>query len=205
MNDVSIKSAIDKLESLFSKFNEHFYEGKIEKPVITISPDSTSGSYGWCTCWKAWAKADSEEDGYYEINMCAEHMNRPFKEICTTLLHEMVHLWNLQNDIQDTSRSGTYHNKKFKTVAEEHGLIIEKDDKYGWTKTSLNEETEIYVASLDDNGFGLYRKLALNTSTSKSKQSTRKYVCPNCGCIIRATKEVRVMCVDCDVEFEEEY
>lgn len=204
MNDVSIKSAIDKLESLFSKFNEHFYEGKIEKPIITISPDSTSGSYGWCTCWKAWAKADSEEDGYYEINMCAEHMNRPFKEICATLLHEMVHLWNLQNDIQDTSRSGTYHNKKFKTVAEEHGLIIEKDDKYGWTKTTLNEETEIYVAGLDDNGFGLYRKQALNTSTSKSKQSTRKYVCPICGCIIRATKEVRVMCVDCDVEFEEE-
>lgn len=204
MNDVSIKSAIDKLESLFSKFNEHFYEGKIEKPVITISPDSTSGSYGWCTCWKAWAKADSEEDGYYEINMCAEHMNRPFKEICATLLHEMVHLWNLQNDIQDTSRRGTYHNKKFKTVAEEHGLIIEKDDKYGWTKTSLNEETEIYVAGLDDNGFGLYRKQALNIGTSKSKQSTRKYVCPNCGCIIRATKEVRVMCVDCDVEFEEE-
>lgn len=36
-----------------------------------------------------------------------------------------------------------------------------------------------------------------------SKQSSRKYVCPCCGLIIRATKEVRVECIDCGMEFEE--
>lgn len=39
---------------------------------------------------------------------------------------------------------------------------------------------------------------------AKTKQSSRKYVCPMCGCIIRATKEVHVICGDCNVEFEEE-
>ena len=54
MNEVSLKPVIDELETLFSKFNKAFFEGKLEKPVITVSPDHTRGAYGWCTGWKAW-------------------------------------------------------------------------------------------------------------------------------------------------------
>ena len=54
MNEVSLKPVIDELETLFSKFNKAFFEGKLEKPVITVSPDHTRGAYGWCTAWKAW-------------------------------------------------------------------------------------------------------------------------------------------------------
>ena len=38
MNEVSLKPVIDELETLFSKFNKAFFEGKLEKPVITVSP-----------------------------------------------------------------------------------------------------------------------------------------------------------------------
>lgn len=31
----------------------------------------------------------------------------------------------------------------------------------------------------------------------KAKSSTRRWVCPKCGTIIRSTKEVRVICADC--------
>lgn len=117
MNEVSLKPVIDELETLFSKFNKAFFEGKLEKPVITVSPDHTRGAYGWCTGWKAWQDG-TKEGGYYEINLCAEYLNRPFEETCGTLLHEMVHLQNLQDNVQDTSRSGSYHNRKFKETAE---------------------------------------------------------------------------------------
>ena len=30
----------------------------------------------------------------------------------------------------------------------------------------------------------------------KAKSSTRRWVCPKCGTIIRSTKEVRVICAD---------
>lgn len=130
MNEVSLKPVIDELETLFSKFNKAFFEGKLEKPVITVSPDHTRGAYGWCTGWKAWQDG-TKEGGYYEINLCAEYLNRPFEETCGTLLHEMVHLQNLQDNVQDTSRSGSYHNRKFKETAEAHGLTVEKGEKYG--------------------------------------------------------------------------
>lgn len=112
MNEVSLKPVIEELENLFSKFNARFFADKLEKPVITVSPDHTRGAYGWCTGWKAWKAG--EDEGHYEINLCAEYLNRPFEETCGTLIHEMVHLQNLQDGVQDTSRSGTYHNKKFK-------------------------------------------------------------------------------------------
>lgn len=202
MEKASLKTVIGKLESLFDNFNQKFFNNELKRPVITVSPDVTKGAYGWCTSWKAW-KEDEDPDGYYEINLCAEYLNRPFEDTCETLIHEMVHLINLQNGIQDTSRSGMYHNKKFKEVAEQHGLIVEKSSKYGFSITKLSDEAAEYIQSLDGQGFKLSRTKIPKLKTSSSS-SSRKYVCPNCGTIIRATKEVRVICSDCNVEFEEE-
>ncbi len=49
MNEVSLKPVIAELEDLFSKFNARFFDNKLVKPVITVSPDHTRGAYGWCT------------------------------------------------------------------------------------------------------------------------------------------------------------
>lgn len=212
MAEQSLKNIIQKLEDLFEQFNNKFYDGQVQVPVITVSPDMTKGAYGWCTSWKAWKKADISENvvdkqeesvGYYEINLCAEHLARPFTEVCATLIHEMVHLWNLQNEVQDTSRGGTYHNKKFKQVAEEHGLIIEQHPKYGWTITTLNNEAKAFIDGMNEKGFDIYRS-KLPKFKAASSSSSRKYVCPSCCLIIRATKEVHVICAECDCEFEEE-
>lgn len=223
MKETSLKPVIEKLENLFSKFNEKFYNNELQTPIITVSLDTTKGAYGWCTAWKAWSSTEQKkvvdlaeiskeelealkkEDGFYEINICAEHLARPFEQVAETLLHEMVHLYNLQIGVQDTSRGGTYHNKKYKEAAEQHGLTVDKDQKYGWTKTNLNPEAKEFVDGMQDKKFELHRKsFPKIPGAAKTKQSSRKYVCPVCGCIIRATKEVHVICGDCNVEFEEE-
>ena len=99
----------------------------------------------------------------------------------------------------------TYHNKKFKEAAEQHGLDVGKDPKYGWTITTLDAEARAFVDSLQDKKFELHRKhLPKIPGLSKAKQSSRKYVCPMCGLIIRATKEVNVICGDCGCAFEED-
>ena len=38
MSETSLKPVIDKLENLFSKFNEKFYNGELQKAIITVSP-----------------------------------------------------------------------------------------------------------------------------------------------------------------------
>ncbi len=186
--------------------NDRFYGGELQNPIITVSPDNTSkGSYGWCTSQKVWVVKNHKEEsnnGFYEINICAEYLARPFTEICETLFHEMVHLYNLQIDVKDTSRNGWYHNKKFMIEAEKRGLNVEKDTKYGWAKTSLNPEAQALVDSLGGNDFMLYRS-SFPKICKNSKSSSRKYICPSCGLIIRATKEVHVSCIDCNMELVE--
>ncbi len=202
--EISLKKDIEYLEDLFSNINKKLFNSELEKPIITLSPDSKKSSYGWCTSWKAWQEVANDTKGYYEINACPEYLNRPFEEICETLVHEMVHLLNIKNDVKDTSRSGKYHNKKFKETAEKYGLVVEKDKLYGWSITSLSEDTLDYIKSIKIKEFLLYRDSANKKINNISKSSSRKYICPSCQTIIRATKNVRVACADCNMLFEEE-
>ena len=202
--NVSLKTTLNQLENLFKFFNKEYFENQLEAPVITISPDMTKGAYGWCTSWKAWkhSSEDGENDGHYEINICAEHLTRPFEEVAGTMLHEMVHLDNLYKGIKDTSRSGTYHNEKFRKTAEKHGLIVEKTEKYGFAITKLTDEAKEKVKKIGCESFDMFRDSGIKKANKTSKSSSIKYVCPLCGAIIRATKEVNVRCADCGVLFE---
>jgi ribosomal protein S27AE len=219
-----------ELGRLFDIFNEHYYNGKINKPVIAVQ---TSGrerrTTGWCTLNKVW-KDHSSGEYYYEITVCAEYLYRTAFEICATLLHEMVHLYCIENDIKDTSRSATYHNKRFKEIAEAHGLIISYHKTIGWSVTELSEEAKAFIAeNANQNVFiltrgrhappkpptkpvdepsdegegesGLQGGTEGGNSPDKPKQSMRKYICPKCGCIISATKDVNVICGECQVAF----
>jgi len=210
---ITIQSAIDELQRNFKKLNEIYFNDKLERPVITILTDSTSGAHGWITINKVWSTKDKKY--YREINLCAEYLNRPPELVITTLLHEMCHLYNIQHDIQDTSRSGTYHNNNFKSIAEKCGLIVSKSDTYGYCITAPSPELVEYVNQHCRSGcFKLERmktyrngtpkttttgKDGKERTTSRSKQSTKKYTCPACGLIVRATKDItdKLLCMDC--------
>ena len=55
--DCSILPDVELFESLFSKFNDYYFENELVKPVITISPDRHRGRIlGYCTCQKVWTE-----------------------------------------------------------------------------------------------------------------------------------------------------
>ena len=98
-----------------------------------------------------------------------------------------------------------YHNKRFKEVAEQHGLVVDKSEKYGWSTTTLTQEASDWIQSLNIKMRVLnYSEASFQRLRNKVHLHQEKYVCPGCGSIIRATKEVRVTCTDCELEFEEE-
>ena len=207
--------AVKKLEELFDQFNEYLFNNEVEKPVITIMHDTTRSAYGWCTTQKIWKAGEKE---YYEINICAEHLNRPIKEVCGTLIHEMVHLDNIKKDVKDTSGNGRYHNKKFKETAEAHGLVIERITNYGWTKTSLKEETAAWIDEhVEIDKFDLVRFDARKTTGGSvggssdddsdgnkptvTKSKYRYYHCPCCGKKFYSIYEIKATCDECNEDF----
>lgn len=213
---MNIDLTIKELYRIFNFFNKKFYDNVLEKPVILVQTNGKhKGTYGWCTSKKIWNDKEGKES-YYEITICAEYLNRPIEEIIGTMLHEMVHLNNLQFDIKDTSRSGTYHNKRFKEIAEGRGLIIEYDKRIGWSLTKLQENTKNMITELNPalELFKIARRSPYLLSEvgenndnetveeeEKPRSSMRKYVCPGCVTIVRATKDVNIICGSCKQTF----
>lgn len=188
------------LQAAFNAINRDFYNGELEKVIITCKESRKPGAVGTFCCGKEWIQNGKKR---HELNISADYIGtRTVEETITTLMHEMVHLYCCQNDIQDTSRSGSYHNKRFKQAAENHGLDIAKAPKIGWSVTKPKPYTQKWIKdNITIKDFAIFKLPTLRTakgSTSKTKQSSRKYVCPSCGLIARLTKEAAIKCVDCD-------
>lgn len=218
--NITITICIEELEELFDILNKNFFDDELERPVLTLNPNTNKQTaYGWCTTKKIWHDLN-RNTSHYEITICPEFIDRPLEEIVGTMLHEMVHLYNLHINVKDCSRNSSYHNKRFKTEAECRGLVIEHDKTYGWTKTSLNQEAKDFVKKLNFKLTPIVRgnrqKISFDEDENEEdqdqdqdqgqekKQKVWKYICPACGCSVRATKIVHIKCMDCDEEMIEE-
>ena len=108
------------------------------------------------------------------MNLGAEYLSRPIEHVLATLMHEMVHIYCMENGIKDTSNAGRYHNKSFKAEAERRGLKISKAGYIGW---SVTEPTEEFIQNIQD--------WELDAACENS---------------VRATKDVNILCMDCNVQ-----
>ena len=215
-----LKSMQEVLEYAYDVLNEVYFKGELPNLVITLQ--SSPRSNGHFTVGKVWR---AEETHLNEINISVEHLDRPIENICATLAHEMVHFYCQINGIQDVSQNGRYHNKYFKQEAEKRGLLISYAQYIGYSVTEPSEAFVEVIRShgiekpLDINRDGelpdiedLLRVLGKGLGglagtkgkgvQGKPKCSTRKYMCPSCGNSFRATKDLRVMCMDCMEEFQ---
>lgn len=94
-----------------------------------------------------WRRRDDEH--LHEVVVVAEHLNRPAEDVLETLIHEAAHALNFERGIRDCSRS-QYHNRSFKSAAEELDLIVEQVPHYGFAKTSLGPATaDRYAAEVE--------------------------------------------------------
>lgn len=200
------------LNKIFDLLNSAYFENALSRPTITIQ--STPRAYGHFSLREdTWV---SKLGATHEINIGAGTLARPIEEVTATLLHEMVHYYNHVNEVQDCSRGGTYHNRRFRDAAEDRGLIVEHHDTYGWAITSPSDDllefimdnglTDILINRNDGisfrvTGTGTHSGTQGGTEIRKPS-STRKYQCPCCGMSVRATRMVRVACMDCLLQME---
>ena len=181
-------------------------------PTITIQ--STVGAYGHVTTSKVW-KTESGKASY-ELNIGADYLDRAIENIVATLIHEGCHLYAMQNGIKDTSNRGVYHNKRFKALAEDRGLIIEKHSRYGWTITTPSEATINFCIDNDLQEVLITRHTGITFTgvgtgkngngtpvkpTAPKKGNSIKWICPCCGAIVRSTKILNIVCGDCNEKF----
>lgn len=201
------------LNKVFDLLNDTYFENALSRPTITIQ--STPKAYGHFSLRDdTWI---SKNGVSHEINIGAGTLARPIEDVCATLLHEMVHYWNYVCGVQDCSRGGLYHNRRFRDAAESHGLNVEHHDKYGWTITHPSDSLLEFVLDngltdilMNRNEYSGFQITGTGTHSGsfpppmpKKPSSTRKYICTCCGMSVRATKVVRIACMDCGMQMVE--
>ncbi|HAJ3957202.1 SprT-like domain-containing protein [Fictibacillus sp. Mic-4] len=217
----NIQIAIDELHKAFQKLNKAFFHNELPEPAITIQSSGKRKAMGWCTSKEVW----SDKEGKirkYELNIAAEFLDVEFMETMDTMLHEMVHLYNAVNGVKDTSRGGTYHNKRFKEEAERRGFYFEHDKpdaKYGWYNPKLKDDTKEKIRKLkiNESAFSIARRGVIvspeegkereegENEGEEKKPKSFKWVCPECGLIVRSTKDnIFIKCGECDQKMEKE-
>ena len=204
----NMSRVIGQLQTIGRKLNADWFNNELDMERVVWTVQSTPKAYGHFTPYLSYRIHSKDgEKSAVEINIGAGTLDRDITEVIGTMLHEMTHYFNWSKGVQDCSRGGTYHSKKFKNEAEKHGLIIEYDSKIGWSLTSVTEQLVDWIIDNDIEDFKLGRNeftTLIGTSgktptitTTKKKNNSIKMVCPCCGAIARVTKTTNLICGDC--------
>lgn len=78
----------------------------------------------------------------------------PAEVVLEVVVHEAAHALGTARGIKNTSRGGTWHNERYKALAEELGLLVSKSPKGGWDNTmpgpGLLAKFKRHLGELDD-------------------------------------------------------
>jgi hypothetical protein len=194
------------LETAWQKIRENCPE--IPHAVIILA----SGTTGKQAIWghhapRRWHVTGEDQP---EILISGEGLRRDAESVFGTLLHEAAHALAGARGIQDTSRQGRYHNKKFKTLAEELGITVEHDPKIGWSITTVPTETATrYAAQIQaiKIAMTLWRH-AENQQTGGAGRRNTNFIAAVCDCdrSIRTAAstlaDAPIICGACDSKFQ---
>jgi hypothetical protein len=144
-----------------------------------------------------------------EVLVSGEGLKRTPAEVFTTLLHEATHGLADARGVQDTSRQGRWHNKKFATLAAELGLKAEKDDKLGYSPCTLTDTAASdYAATITALGTALKAFRHPELTENKQRTNNNNGVSAECACPRKIRLSVSafqdggpIVCADCNAAF----
>jgi hypothetical protein len=202
------ESQFSAVSKIYDYFNENLFDGKLNTCLLNFSRKSKA--YGFFAP-ERWSKADDSKTKIHEISLNPEYLKErePIKVI-STLVHEMVHLW--QQDFGKPSNG--YHNKEWAEKMKEVGLYPSTTGAEGGAETGKSCSHYIIAGGAYEVLFNdmpkeyLYPFVCVSEgggvkkgSGSKNKNKT-KYTCPSCKAHIWGKDDLSVICTPCDERFE---
>ena len=144
----------------------------------------------------------------HEVLVGGEGLHRGPLEVLGTLLHEAAHGLAQAREVQDTSRQGRYHNRRYAALARELGLDVTTQPPIGWSHTTVPDPTaNRYTGQLGDLAAALvlWRRLELRAATGPRSRNLLACTC-GCGRRIRVAKatvaQAPILCGLCEQPFQ---
>ena len=208
MNSI-IPKAASPTQKTYNGFNRayDFFNARLfdsELPECLISIQRKKGAYGYFAYDRFGAQqGDARVD---EIALNPSHLDSARPKKRSTLVHEMVHLW--QFHFGKPLRSG-YHNKEWAGKMEQVGLIPSSNGHKGGNRTGQNMTHYIqeggafafHCAELVKDGFfvpyvELWTEEAKKAAKKKGKSKT-KFSCRQCDQNAWGKPDLQIMCATC--------
>jgi hypothetical protein len=197
----------DGLTAAYAFFNGRLFAGKL--PACLITMQRQNKAYGYFAGARFGTRDGREITD--EIALNPSHFKaRTTEESLSTLVHEMVHLW--QHHFGKPSRAG-YHNKEWAAMMKTVGLTPSDTAAPGGRE--IGQRVSHYIAAggaferacaaLRKSGVELrYVELWDDEAARKKKAASKtRYTCPDCGLNAWAKPGVQLVCGDCETALEE--
>lgn len=200
------------LDAAYDHFNRELFAGQLPPCLITMQRHK--GAYGYFS-GERFASVENLDELTDEIALNpTTFATRTSTETLSTLVHEMVHVW--QHHFGKPSRSG-YHNKQWAEKMRAVGLI--PSDTGQPDGKEVGQRVSHYIepggrfeltctAYLATATAVLYHDRAGDedaTKTRKKKAASKtKYTCPICDLNAWAKPEALLVCGECEEEMEAE-
>jgi SprT-like family len=193
------------LDAAYGHFNRELFDGQL--PACLITMQRHKGAFGYFS-GERFASTENPQDVTDEIALNPAHFaGRTTDKTLSTLVHEMVHLW--QHHFGKPSRTG-YHNKDWAIKMRAVGLIPSDTAQPGGKETG--QKVSHYIekggrferactAYLATGAAFLYQDRAGDEEAAKARKkkaaSKTKFTCPQCCQNAWAKPEAHLICGDC--------
>jgi len=190
-----------ELQKAYDFFNRSLFQSKLPPCLITLQRERSTYGYFSGDRWK-----NNDGETTDEIALNPEYFgNRSIEDVLSTVVHEMVHLW--QHHFGKPGRR-RYHNKQWAEKMEAVGLFPSDTGKVGGSRTGESMTHYIVtdgcyaeaVAKLLKGGFELswVDRASSGPRRKKKKVFRAKYSCPKCGLNAWAKADVKLVCGICN-------
>jgi predicted SprT family Zn-dependent metalloprotease len=198
------------LTTAYDYFNREFFEGKL--PACLITMQRHKGTYGYFS-GERFQNTANREEVTDEIALNPAHFaTRTPEQVLSTLVHEMVHLW--QHHFGKPPRK-SYHDKQWALKMREVGLIPTATGEIGGKETGqkmahLIAEGGTFKRACQSlfasHPAILYSDRDLDEDKTRKKKlaSKTKYTCASCGLNAWAKPAVSLVCGECQTPMQSE-
>jgi predicted SprT family Zn-dependent metalloprotease len=203
--DTPTKQAYARLDAAYDFFNKRLFDGKLPRCLITMQRHR--GTYGYF-CGERFERAGESEEVADEMALNPDHFDgRSQEDGLSTLVHEMVHVWQFHFGKPPLDRDG-YHNKQWAAMMKDVGLIPSDTGKPGGAETGrgmshyIEEGGPFAVACaayLKTGEAFLYRS---RSSTGRDR-SKKRYICPKCKLTVWGQFGIHLICGTCSARMDQ--
>ena len=188
-------------QQMYDYMNRTVFGGGLKPVILNFSRRAkTLGFFAP----ERWQRDGGEKAHEISLNPAYLATRKP-RDVASTLVHEMVHLW--QETFGKPGRRG-YHNAEWATKMQSIGLMPSATAAPGGARVGQSVSHYVVEGGPFDRAFKAMPRDCLlpwqsweptTGGTAKSPASKIKYTCPSCGTNVWGKPGLRVRCEECDV------